>query len=541
MLSSNARYIIILLAMWIVLAILVNPAGEFPIGDDWSYSKAVHTLMETGEVRLTGWTSMPLIVQIYWGALFSLPFGFSFIALRLSTLVLGFMAGAGVFYLNRGFGLPARFSFICALLSIFNPFFYQLSFTFATDVPFFAFAVWSAFFFVRFFQKRNATDFVLAIILSCMTALIRDIGIALPLSFSLIILFNEKFNKRSLLFSIIAISMISFVWFGYRSWLEHTQGLPELFDDARHRMMKTINSGLTGFVGTFAKNLMYVFLFIGLYSFPAIFLKLKIILFKDKKNDIINTLLLCSPLLLILISLILIPGFTSTAGNFLTDFVFCGNFNYNPFRGSIISHDAIKHIAVIIGLFGIAMYGLLIIKEYKGIIKKTIANPEIFFLIILVIIYVSPILIAGVFNRYLIFLIPFVILISELMNKGIPETKKFRFIQIVSICVMIIISLGASRDLMETGRAKWEALNYLTNAMKIPAAEIDGGFEFNGWNNYDPGYIQQKDKNWWWVIDDKYMVSTELKPGYEMLKEYEYSMLLAPGARHRYMILLRKE
>ncbi len=547
MLSPNAKYIIILLIMWVVLAILANPGGEFPIGDDWSYSKAVKTLTETGEVRLTGWTSMPLIAQVYWGGLFTLPFGFSFIALRLSTLVFGFVAGAGVFYLSRSFGLSQRSSFICSLLSIFNPFFYQLSFTFATDVPFFAIAVWAAFFFVRFFRQGNVLDYIFAIVLSCMAMLIRDIGIALPLSFSIIILLNGRLNKQSLIYSIVTIIIISFLWIGYRQWLEHTQGLPELFDDARDRMIRTIDSGLTGFIITIAKNLIYVFLFIGLYTFPAIISKLRSIIFRDNKLLALNTLLLILPFILILILSILIPGAISPAGNFLTDFVFCGNFDYNPLRGSIISYGLVLNLSVIIGLAGILIYGLMIIdflrdgKEYKCILNKVKSEPAILFLILLIIIYTAPILIAGVFNRYLIFLIPFIIILSYLIINDSSGKKKLRFIQIASICIMVVISAGAASGLMETNRAKWRALNYLTDDMNIPPAEIDGGFEFNGWNNYQPGYIPKQGKNWWWVDDDKYMVSAESKPGYEIVKEYEYSMLLTPGANHQYMILQRKE
>jgi hypothetical protein len=49
--------------------------------DDWSYARAVQSLIQNGRLELTGFTSMPLIAHVFWGALFCFPFGFSFTAL----------------------------------------------------------------------------------------------------------------------------------------------------------------------------------------------------------------------------------------------------------------------------------------------------------------------------------------------------------------------------------------------------------------------------------------------------------------------------
>ncbi|HLA86644.1 MAG TPA: hypothetical protein VJL10_01350, partial [Anaerolineales bacterium] len=61
--------------MWLLLVLFVNPVGKFPLNDDWSYARAVQSLVEHGHLELTGFTSMPLIAQALWGALFCLPFG----------------------------------------------------------------------------------------------------------------------------------------------------------------------------------------------------------------------------------------------------------------------------------------------------------------------------------------------------------------------------------------------------------------------------------------------------------------------------------
>ena len=78
---------------WVLVALIANPVAELPLNDDWAYSLPVKSWVEQGDLRLTFWQSMPLLPQLGWGALFCLPFGFSFTALRVSTLVLG---GLGV-------------------------------------------------------------------------------------------------------------------------------------------------------------------------------------------------------------------------------------------------------------------------------------------------------------------------------------------------------------------------------------------------------------------------------------------------------------
>ena len=76
--------------IWISMVVVVNPIGNFPLNDDWAYGYSVRALVEQGEIRFSDWTATNLIAQVVWGALFCLPYGFSFTALRLSTAVLGF-------------------------------------------------------------------------------------------------------------------------------------------------------------------------------------------------------------------------------------------------------------------------------------------------------------------------------------------------------------------------------------------------------------------------------------------------------------------
>jgi hypothetical protein len=118
-----------------LLLLLVPPAGNFPVNDDWNHAGAVRALVEDGRLEIGPTTSATLVLQALWGAGFARLFGFSFETLRLATLVLAALALVGfALLLSELFG--ARRAVLGALLLLFNPLFVNLSYSFMTDVPF---------------------------------------------------------------------------------------------------------------------------------------------------------------------------------------------------------------------------------------------------------------------------------------------------------------------------------------------------------------------------------------------------------------------
>ena len=95
----------------------------------------VKALTEQGLIRFTFWQSMTLIGQVLW-ALFCLPGGFSFLALRLSVLTAGLAGVLGLYGLCRHLVPGTACATLAALTLAFNPIYFGLSCTFMTDVPF---------------------------------------------------------------------------------------------------------------------------------------------------------------------------------------------------------------------------------------------------------------------------------------------------------------------------------------------------------------------------------------------------------------------
>jgi hypothetical protein len=54
-LSADAICTTVLVAVWLVIMVAVDPLGDFPIGDDFGFAPAVWTLLDSGRLKLSDW------------------------------------------------------------------------------------------------------------------------------------------------------------------------------------------------------------------------------------------------------------------------------------------------------------------------------------------------------------------------------------------------------------------------------------------------------------------------------------------------------
>ena len=154
--------------------------------------------------------------------------------------------------------------------------------------------------------------------------------------------------------------------------------------------------------------------------------------------------------------------------------------------------------------------------------------------------YALPILVNGFYDRYLVPLVPLLLYLSapKLPRRDVGATIR----KSASIAIVIFTAAFAvlgTRDFLAWNRVRWEALTELQQTAGVSAHDIDGGFEYNGWFLYDPGYQETSNKNMWWVDNDKYMVSFSKIPGFEVIKNYEYFNWMPP--RVRSLVLLERD
>jgi hypothetical protein len=113
--------LVIVALLWTLAVIIAQPIGEFPLNDDWSFGMTVKRLVEGLGYQPGKWGEMTLFSQALWGALFCIPHGFSFTALRFSTLVLSLTSAFAMYGLIRQLQGPRLLALVCALTLVFNP------------------------------------------------------------------------------------------------------------------------------------------------------------------------------------------------------------------------------------------------------------------------------------------------------------------------------------------------------------------------------------------------------------------------------------
>jgi hypothetical protein len=165
----------------LAMTVLVYAPVEVPLVDDWTYAWSVEHFLHTGELRMLEWSPHYPLAQILWGALFSRLLGFSFVVLRLSTLVLAW-AGLLAFFLTlRELGIQRFLAGLGTLALWCNPVFFVLSYSFMTDVPFVSVMNVAILCYVRWVKRGGLWDLSLGSVVALLAFLIRQQGAVLAL------------------------------------------------------------------------------------------------------------------------------------------------------------------------------------------------------------------------------------------------------------------------------------------------------------------------------------------------------------------------
>ena len=238
----------LLVAIVVGSALLVNPLYNYPIGDDWTYALSVKHLYETGHLRLADESAASIIFQVVLGYFFCLPFGFSFGALHLSTLALSLGGLIGFYKLcERLAEMTAPqdsaspwLPLVVTLTLWFNPIYFALSFTFYTDVPFYALMILALTSFVlsQMNRRREMLLFSLGCLFSSGAVLVRQYAIVLPLAVAILVVTRVwKVRSGKIAGLLLAIPVAALAGFYY--WLTAHHGMPTQFRFAQLEVLKT--------------------------------------------------------------------------------------------------------------------------------------------------------------------------------------------------------------------------------------------------------------------------------------------------------------
>lgn len=532
-----------------------NPTGNFPLIDDWAFARSVHNWIETGRPRLSGFVAMTLVGQVAWGAAFAWLLGFSFEALRLSTVLLSLVGLAAMHRLVAAQTGRADLALGAAALLLVNPIYFHLSATFMTDVPFVALALLALLFYLRSLQDGRPASLLAGTAAAALAVSVRQVGLALPLAYAAGRLWRDGVSARVLAAAGLPVAAVALVYLGILGWLAATDGTPGMYHVKLQALLERAGEPLRLLLRLLSRSAQALAM-TGLFVAPFLLLVVREARGRWAADRRFHRRLFL--LLLVLLALPLIgrhrelPLFSSILfdlglGVLTTKDVFVLSLPHWP-RAPAGFWTAAMAAAVAASALSLTLLG----GALRGALRRrragagSAAEAALVAVLAAALLPLLPVLPIAFFDRYLLLtaaLLPLALGIALAPAAATAAPSRWdRAGRIAGVAAMLAIglfSVAATHDHFAMNRARWAALAWLTEQEKVPPERIDGGLEFNAWHlqgrPVPPDAPRDRGP---WVHHDDYMVALGPVPGYEPLAAYPFAHWLTLGRRE--VLVLRK-
>jgi len=457
----------LILAGWGALGLILLPFGSVPAVDDWVYAWSVEWLLTHRRLEVLDFSSNASYAQTVWGALFCLPFGFSFAALRLSTWVLSFVALAGTYRLLRDAGASESAATLgTAALAAFPPFM-VLSFSFMTDVPLVAVETWTLVFFARAWRSDSSRDLWIGTALACCAAAIRVVGLVPALAMSAALLFHER--SRRALVPLAALPLTGALLWYHAHHVHHVADLSFIHNTPAPRIDALREHGLALLPAWLPLSLEFVAVATGLALAP-IAAALAGTAERWRQVAVISAVSATVVLAGHLLGGLHYPAFASE-GSWISDELGAVITLLPGWRPKVV--PAWATVAMTLACWG--SFAILA----AGIVPRDrrIAAQPVFGWLIAGFVLLTAILWLATDRYILPFLPPALALV---LGPGVPVTA---WRGVIAIEVYVAIGAVGLLDRTNAERAVWSAIDGLRD-QGVSVAKIDAGYTANGWLQY---------------------------------------------------------
>ncbi|MBN3758311.1 glycosyltransferase family 39 protein [Paraburkholderia sp. Tr-20389] len=541
------------LIIWVLCVAAINPVGNFPLNDDWSYAIAVQRFLQTGYFHPTDWTSTTLVTQVLWGALFSLPFGTSFTVLRIATLVAGALGIWTFGALLRTLGCDRRIALLATATLAFNPLLFALSNTFMTDVGFLTLTLVSTFLFVRYLERRHTGYLIAALAVAVAATLLRQLALFLPIAMAVTLFFEQRRERRdrqALWLAATGIAVCAGAIAGLEWWLRIHGMVPTTYHNQSEKLIFALEN-IPEKLRILARNAVVAVLYLGWFVFPVLVWRAPA-LYRAAQRTATGRIALLGITLLMSLSLVVLASterLMPLTDNILIDSgigpltlrdVFdLGLQTVPPLPVEfwvLMTAASLFGGALLLAETALAMHWLA--QRYRSRKPDTTDAVRVF-LLAGAIVYMAPLEFAGYFDRYL--LVPFALLTALIAMPRPTHMPAFSVsarsawmphraivaTALATLALMTWYAVGGTHDYLSWNRARWELMTRLSEAGITPRS-VDGGLEVNGLYLYDAHYRTTAGKSWWWVHDDQYVISFSVLPGYRVDTRVDVNQWLPP-------------
>jgi len=498
--------LLVLIAMFLVAVVVVDPRGDFPLDDDWGVGYTTFHLAQTGRVELTPFASATAYLQFAWGSLWALLFGSTFTVLRMATLTLSLASILLLFKTLREAGVKTGLALFGAAVLLAHPIFFWASFTSMTHVPFLFMSMLSMWCFARAWE-RGGWWLAMAFVVTAASFLTRQFAILNALAPLIVALMARRWRLAAV-YAAAAATFAALVLSG-------------ALVASRQELARHLSSPGADLAGIAVRSVHYVFFNFqnaALFFAPAVLL----LLFARNRTRLswiaaaIAAAIFSYPALHMISRGVPIPYGGS---NVFTDFGL-GPPLLRDFATWRMPHPFALPIAVKLVLMILSTVGAVIVASFA---VRALRHQHVLARASAVYLLCGTIICAGMkiyFDRYSLDTAwPLIVLLIILAN-GATLTGMGRITAAVMVTIVLLFSISGTAEYLAWNRARWVAFRYL-QAHGVTLVEMDGGYEINAMLALRMG---RKDlgKPGVGVVDDRYIIAFNRVPGYEVLRSFEY-------------------
>ncbi|MBI5222676.1 MAG: glycosyltransferase family 39 protein [Candidatus Magasanikbacteria bacterium] len=514
--AQTKLFLCLIAGLFLAQFYFISPIGEFALNDDWVHTDTIKHWVETGSFRLMPYAGPTFYVPVLYGAALVKIFGFSFALLRISTLIIALISILLFFLFLAKLTRRPALAFISALTLWLNPIFFNLSFTFMTDIPALLFLALSIYFYYTAFEKKSSTFqgkvldkqwqwFFLGSIFSIIGFYTRQTNILILAAAGLYALKeirNVRFKNLLLGFGLpLAIGGVIYSYLTIYGLLPQSAGT------------HTIET-IPRLLGHMKWWLWYTPIYLGLFVLPLTsgWLLAHYHQLRNKK------------LWLLLLFLI---GLTLTIRQvFHLQFPYVDNiislYGLGPMKTVIAGNLKLLAPSWIWGLVTLTAAGGLALLIF--ILSKKHNNTEpVQFIYLFGWFYFIPILLFKSFDRYFL---PLLLVVIIALTQNLKYLKFNYFFAVLILIPVSAYSLTQTDHYLRWNQARWELADSILK-QNVPAEQIDGGYEWDGWNSYwsatNSGIKNGPETAPWWIYQifvnntEDYIISFSQFNGYEII------------------------
>jgi hypothetical protein len=512
-----------------LFAAIARPFVNTPFVDDWVYAWSVENLLATGRLQILEFASNVDPAQILWGALFCLPFGFSFTALRVSTWVLA-VAGLCVLYLVLRDLEVARIDALMgtACLGVY-PIFAVFSATFMTDVPFVSLSIATMYAMGRATCSMSGRWLVVAAVMASLAVAIRPIGLMLPVAMVVTVLtaggrWGRRVEQWCLAVSPVGAGVAVMLW--YPSHVHQTADLSWIINTPEDRI-DNLRFALSLLPGMLGETLALTTGTLGIALLP---LSIGCV-----RSEMLPRAAVMFGALVAALAAWRLAGVT-----FLLPLATGQTWSWNEVGGTsaLVSGfggsvpDAISWVA-----FGIGVLSCSVLLAW--VVRLTWKGTVVFSVVALAGHTALTALLWLIHDHYLLPFVPYAIV---LVMSGRPRID--RRLAGAALGLFAFVSAAGIADQRQYARLLWNAVEQLQRS-GVADRDIDGGYIVNGWLQYAHPERAYRDADGAidipWINSRErrlYTISNEAEPGTDVIASWSYEPWLAPRA-HLYVLKAR--